>query len=294
EYLGKTLWPANLAAFYPYRVVIAPLLALGAILVLIAITAAVMQQAALRPYLAAGWFWFLGVLVPVIGIVQIGRQSMADRYTYLPLMGFFSAIAWLLADLVPSKAAIASVGMIGIIVLSILAHRQAGYWQDSITLFSHALEVTPDNATAETLLGQAFLENGDYTNARKPFAAAVAMSPDDAHAHNGLGLTLSALGDAEGAVREWKAAIAADAAFPEPYSNLGRLELSAGRKKEAEAWFEKSIQREPAARTLAELARARGNLDEAIRRYQQAIAADSSSSDIHNDYAATLAIAGRG
>ena len=293
EYLVKTIWPADLAAFYPYRVVIAPLLAFGAILVLIAITAAVMQQAARRPYLPAGWFWFLGILVPVIGIVQIGRQSMADRYTYLPLIGIFIAITWLLADLVPSKVTIGAVGVTGILVLSILAHRQAGYWQDSIGLFSHALEVTPDNATAETLLGQAFLESADYTNAGKHFAVAAAMSPNDARVHNSLGLALSGLGDAGGAVREWKAAIAADAAFAEPYSNLGRIELGAGRKKEAEGWFEQSIQRDPAPRTFAELARARGDLDEAVRRYQQAIAADSQSSEIHNDYAATLAIAGR-
>ncbi|MEA2240177.1 MAG: protein O-mannosyl-transferase [Thermoanaerobaculia bacterium] len=292
-YLVKTVWPSGLAVFYPYRTVIAPSLAIMATLFLIGVTVLVLRQAAVRPYLAAGWFWYLGVLVPVIGLVQIGIQSMADRYTYLPLIGIFAAITWLAAEMIHSRAVLTSVASIVIIVLAIAAHQQAGYWQDSLSLFSHAVEVTTTNATAEGNLGEALIGKQNYEAAAQHYRAALAADAGNGPAHNGLGLALIALGDSDGAAKEWRAALATDPTLAEPYRNLGWFEMTAGRKKEAAELFEKSIRLKPEARTYAELASANGNLNEAIRRYQEAVAANPESADVHNDFAATLALAGR-
>jgi tetratricopeptide (TPR) repeat protein len=258
-YLGKTFWPTDLAVFYPYRVIIAPSLAIMALLFLLAVTALVMRQSAVRPYLAAGWFWYLGILVPVIGIVQIGLQSMADRYTYLSLIGIFAALTWLAVDLIHSKILLGSTAAAVIAILAILANQQAGYWQDSVTLFTHAVAVTPANATAK----------------------------------GNLGAALNALGDSEGAAQVWREAIAENPDRPDLLRNLGWYELTNGRKKEAADLFRKSISLNPNARTYAELASAEGNLNEAIRRYQQAVAETPDSAELRNDFAATLALAGR-
>ncbi|MDP9361584.1 MAG: tetratricopeptide repeat protein [Acidobacteriota bacterium] len=292
-YLGKTLWPTGLALLYPYRTVIAPSLAIMAVLILVAVTTVILRQAAARPYLAAGWFWYLGMLVPVIGLVQVGGQSMADRYTYLPLIGIFAALTWLAADMVHDKLLLGSAAAVAIALLGVVAHRQVGYWQDSISVFSRTVMVTSNNPVAEANLGAAFLEKLDYENAMQHFRVALARNPQDARSHNGLGVALNATGDSQGAVREFRAALAADPKAPEPYRSLGRIELTAGRKKEAAALLEKSINLKPDAQTYAALALARGDLDDAIRRYREAIAVDPKSADVHNDLAATLALKGR-
>jgi tetratricopeptide (TPR) repeat protein len=258
-YLGQTFWPTDLAVFYPYRVVIAPSLAIMAVLFLLAVTALVLRQAVVKPYLAAGWFWYLGILVPVIGIVQIGIQSMADRYTYLSLIGIFVALTWLAVDMIHSRILLGSAAAVIITILAILANHQVGYWQDSVTLFTHAVAVTPSNPTAK----------------------------------GNLGAALNALGDAEGAAQLWRESIAENPDRPDVYRNLGWYELTNGRKKEAADLFRKSISLKPDSRTYAELASAEGNLDEAIRRYQQAVAETPDSAELRNDFAATLALAGR-
>lgn len=258
-YLGKTFWPSDLAVFYPYRIVISPSVAIMAVLFLLAVTVLVLWQAGIRPYLAAGWFWYLGILVPVIGIVQIGLQSMADRYTYLPLIGIFVALTWLAASLIHSRIFLGSVAGVLLAVLAFAAHQQVTYWQDSVTLFTHAVAVTPSNHTSK----------------------------------GNLGAALEELGDSEGAARIWREAIAENPERPDLYRNLGWYELTNGRKKEAAVLFRKSISLKPDARTYAELASAEDNLDEAIRRYQQAVKEGPDSASLRNDFAATLVLAGR-
>lgn len=158
KYLGRCFWPTNLAVLYPYETISAGA-AIGAFVLLAAITATVIVLRRTAPYLAVGWFWFLGTLVPVIGIVQIGSQSMADRYTYFPYIGLFVAIVWGVADLaerarIPQRA-VAGLGIAIVIVLAAVAWKQTGYWKDSETLFTRTLAVTGPNVIAEYTLGQA-------------------------------------------------------------------------------------------------------------------------------------------
>jgi len=157
-YLGRCFWPTKMAVLYPYAT-IGGGAAVAAFLLLAAITVAVVALRRAAPYLAIGWFWFLGTLLPVIGVVQIGAQSMADRYTYFPYVGLFIAIIWGVADLarrfhVPERAA-AAFGIAVVVLLGGLAWKQAGYWRDAETLFTHTLAVTGPNVIAEYTLGQA-------------------------------------------------------------------------------------------------------------------------------------------
>jgi len=157
RYLGKLFWPSRLAVPYP-MVDVPSGEVLFAAIVLIAVTAAAWFLRNRAPYLLAGWLWFLGVLVPVIGIIQIGPQSIADRYTYFSYIGLFIAIVWAIAratnELIPSRAAIA-IGAIVVLIFTAIAWKQTRYWKDSETLFTHAVAITPPNPLAEYSIGQA-------------------------------------------------------------------------------------------------------------------------------------------
>src|SRR5262249_15462006 len=154
EYIGKLIVPAKLAIMYPYRQTLSPVTIIACAILLIAITIAALLLRKRAPYFIVGWLWFVGTLVPVIGIVQVGGQAMADRYTYIPSIGLTIAIVWLLADLVRNRVALIAVASIAIATFAILTFIQTGYWRDTITLFTHAVDVTPGNATARKALGR--------------------------------------------------------------------------------------------------------------------------------------------
>ncbi len=158
RYIGKLVWPSHLAPLYPLTAETTAAAA-AALLLIIAVTAIAWGLRDRFPYLLTGWFWFLGTLVPVIGLVQIGATGMADRYSYFPSIGLFIAIVWLVADVVPAKAA-AIAGLVVVAILSILCFVQTSRWRDTETLFSWTLEVTGPNPVAEYSLGQA-LETTD-------------------------------------------------------------------------------------------------------------------------------------
>src|SRR5208337_2863222 len=156
-YIGKTIWPDNLAVFYPHPGLWPFWQVLGAVLSLIAVTAIVIRWAKRFPYLAMGWLWFAGTLVPVIGIVQVGRQAMADRYTYVPLIGLFIMASWGIPELLKQwryrKEALAASSALIVICLSIFTWTQVGYWRNSMALYDHALQVTSHNDVAHTNRG---------------------------------------------------------------------------------------------------------------------------------------------
>ena len=216
-YIGKTLWPQHLAVFYPHpRDTLAAWQGAGAGLLLTALSAAAVAGIPRRPYLAVGWFWYVGTLVPVIGLVQVGTQAMADRYTYWPLIGLFLAAAWGLADMVASRPRLQWLvvpgGVLGVVLCAVVTWSQERVWQNSITLWKHALEVASNNAVAQTNLGQALLETGGN------------------------------LQEAEGHIRE---ALRLDPAIVSNYSNLGLILWTQGKREEAAAWFEKTLQLAP-------------------------------------------------
>ena len=163
-YIEQALWPANLAALYP-EAPPAPGSAALALIILLAVTVAALAFARMRPYLPAGWFWYLGMLLPVIGIVQVGVQARADRYTYVPLVGLTIAIVWTAADWLERhpglKGAVAAVAVALLLAFAAGAWRQAAYWKDSRTLFEHTLAITDRNYIMRNNLGVVLARQGD-------------------------------------------------------------------------------------------------------------------------------------
>jgi Flp pilus assembly protein TadD len=211
-YLGKAVWPMGLSVFYPHSGASLSLpLVVCAALALLAISVLVLRVAVRRPYLAVGWFWYVGMLVPVIGIVQIGHQAMADRYTYLPLIGIFLMGVWGAAELCEkwnrSKAWLtpAVVGVLG--ALTVLTWAQVGTWKSSIALFEHAVRVTERNAVAHLNLGSALMKAGDSDRAIPHLTKALDIDPRFFPAHQNLEVIYARQGNREAALRHRAAAL---------------------------------------------------------------------------------------
>jgi len=179
-YIGKMIWPSNLAVFYPYPKLLVPWQVLGSVLLLIAITVAVFRMVKRSPYLATGWLWYIGTLVPVIGIVQAGAQAMADRYTYIPLTGLFIMVAWGVPDLLKKwnhrKEILFISSALSILCFSIITWTQVGYWQNSIILFDHTLKVTDYNWLIYNNRGVAYNSLGNYRQAIEDYSRAIEIN----------------------------------------------------------------------------------------------------------------------
>src|SRR5205814_758277 len=190
-YVWQMLWPVKLAVFYPHPESRLPLWEIIlCLLLLIGITAAAVVLRKSRPYFITGWLWYLGMLVPVIGLVQVGWQGRADRYTYLPQIGLYIAITWGTADVTAAwrwQREILTAGTAIVVgLLSWRASGQASYWRDSETLFTHALAVTSTNDVAENNLGIVFLQKGNLDEAISLLQAAVDLRPENSPAHENL------------------------------------------------------------------------------------------------------------
>lgn len=233
-YLGKAFWPMRLAVFYPHPENSLPWGKVVACALILAAISGIVWHFRSKKYLLVGWLWFLGTMVPMIGFVQSGRQGMADRYIYIPILGLFVAVVWLLADLVArpqwNRAVPAALFAIVISSCALLTHRQIGYWKDSYTLFSHALEVTKNNGIAENNLGSALVAMGQPQLAEPHFEAAVRLVPTLASAHYNLAVLLQRESRLEEAAKQYGAAITNSSDVMEAaqaHNNLGILHLEA-------------------------------------------------------------------
>ena len=196
SYLRQAFWPSDLAVFYPHPGEALPAWKVaGAAALLVALTAGALGQLRRRPYLAVGWLWYLGMLVPMIGLVQVGSQARADRYTYLPLIGIAICVAWGVPDLLRAwkirDRAVAALGAVAVVALAIVASLQVGHWRDSRTLFEHALRVTTRNHIAHAHLGSALQEEGEARQTVAHFRKALAIEPRFARAANNLAWILA-------------------------------------------------------------------------------------------------------
>jgi len=255
-YLLRAFWPSRLAVFYPYPY---PLHQLGvwkvaaAGIILLGITALVWVYRE-RRYLLAGWLWYLGTLVPVIGLVQVGHQAMADRYAYIPFLGLFVMVVWTAADWAAKirwrRHLIAATAVAALAAYAWITHVQIGYWRDSYMLFSHALEVTTDNAAAENNLGVALMDMGRSDEALSHFEASVRDAPDFANPHYNLAVLFEKTGRLNEAVNEYRLAIRY-APTPEKeaegYNSLGKLLVRMTRFPEAISAFSEAIRHNPNA-----------------------------------------------
>jgi protein O-mannosyl-transferase len=231
-YLGKAIWPTRLAVFYPHpenSLAAWKILLAAAVIVGISILVYANRR---RKYLVVGWLWYLGTAFPMIGLIQSGRQGMGDRYAYLPLIGIFIALVWLFSDLAKERQwnpqILAAVFLILLLPYVYLTRKQIGYWHDSITLFTHTLEVTGRNGIAENNLGAALVEAGQPQAALPHFVAAVQFAPDLASAHYNLGVLFQQQNQLIEAAEQYRKALAA---VPDPFeaaqvhNNLGILYL---------------------------------------------------------------------
>lgn len=251
-YILKGFWPARLAVFYPHPEGSLALWKVGlAAAVLVAITALVWRCRE-RRYLLAGWTWYLVALLPVIGVVQVGRQAMADRYAYIPLLGLFAMTLWLAAEALPRLHLSRAVPVVATVVIvcayAWAANRQLAYWQDSYTLFSHALQVAPDNSIAEDNLGTALVAMGRAQEAMTHFDAAARLQPRDFEPHYNRATLLLRAGQFLQAEREYQVALAnavdpLDAAHA--HNNLGILYLQTNRPAAALSEFDTAIRLDP-------------------------------------------------
>jgi protein O-mannosyl-transferase len=257
-YLSKLLWPVDLAVYYPYLTSGSSALQVvadGSFLIAASVLAVLLGRR--HPYLPVGWFWYIGTLVPVIGLVQVGAQGMADRYTYIPLIGIFLVIVWGVADLAPQRppSAVWLVPLTGALGACVMLSRaQVAYWHDSVALWSHALSTTGSNFIAENNLGLALSEQpGKLAEAEAHFAAAARASPASDEAEGNLGMTELAQGKLNDAVGHLSRALALNESSAKTHNNLGLVLLYQGKSDAALAHFSRALQLEPS--TVA----ARGN-----------------------------------
>jgi hypothetical protein len=214
-YIKQTLWPTDLSVFYPHpRDHLNNWLVLIAALLILGITGIALIIRRKRPYVAVGWFWYLLMLTPVLGIVQAGRQAHADRFTYLPQIGLCVLVTWTIADWTAGwwkrREILAVAGTVAVIVLAAVARTQASYWQDSELLWSHAITVTKNNAFAHASLADLLLRRGRLDEAILHCQEALKIEPGDADAHNNLGLALLQKGHENEAAAEFRKSLEID------------------------------------------------------------------------------------
>jgi tetratricopeptide (TPR) repeat protein len=249
-YLEKTLVPYDLAIYYPHPFGTLSWLAVGlAATLLLAVSAAAIVFICRLPFLFVGWFWYLGTLVPMIGLVQIGSQQMGDRYTYFPLIGVFLAATWLVAEFVPAGVlrtrVLPAAAVASLLLLAATSYSQIGYWHDNITLLRHSQECTADSGAIHEFLGSAELLEGDPNEAVAELKKALAFSPNYGPVHRNLGTAYQRLGRFTEASAEYQAAIALGEQDPETYVDLGVTLFNRGQAEASKAQFLQALAIDP-------------------------------------------------
>src|SRR5882724_10189547 len=302
KYLLLGFWPNDLAVYYPFpKAGRAAWQITGAASLLIGVTAFCLSQRKIRPYLIVGWLWFLGTLVPVIGLVQVGAQTMADRYFYIPSIGLFIALVSGLADIAETRrvapwlsAAVAS----GILLaLATLTNAQIHRWSDSFALFQHALAVTPPNYTIETSLGLAFGKSNRYDDAAAHFQKALKVRPDFYDALFNMGVIRFYQGRLSEAVEYYQAAIHSQPGAPQAHIQLALALWKQNRSEAACDEMRRASQLAPkdaVIRSDLGLALARsGRIPEAIDQLREALRLNPHSAEAHNNLGLALLASGR-
>ncbi len=288
-YLGQTLWPADLAVFYPYPAhALAPWRVGAAGLGLAVVTALVFRARHRAPFLMLGWCWYLVVLLPVIGLLQVGVQAHADRYTYLPLIGIFIMVAWGIGEFGRRRAGyrglLAVLALLALVVSGGLAVRQIGFWRDGLSLFGHALEVTQRNHVARRVLGEIMMAKGDFVAAEGHFRSELEIAPRSTSAHNKLGMALTGQGRFEEAVDEYREAVRLNPRNYEALNNLGVHLTALGRFDAADAYLRAALLINPGSAeihaNLGDNLTRQGSISEAIVSYRRALELKSSLAQV--------------
>ena len=272
-YLGQTFWPRHLAAFYPHTTV-PPWKVAAAVAAIAAISVLAYRVRRSHPFVAVGWLWYLVTLLPVIGLVQVGLQARADRYTYVPLIGIFVAIAWSLPAAMRRRATIPAA--IIVLALAVATRAQAAVWRDSETLFAHALAAAGESATAHVNYGAALEGSGRIDEALTHYGRALALDPGSRPAHNRIAGVLARKGQLDEAADHYLDVLRRLPDDPETLSNYGIVLAKQGRLEDAVATFRRSLAHGPenpaSVRTnLGNALLLAGRRDEAIAEYREAL-----------------------
>ena len=300
-YIGKAIWPQNLSVFYPYPGAWPLWQVCGAFLLLAGVTATAFYCVKRGPYLMVGWLWYIGTLVPVIGIIQVGFQAMADRYTYIPLIGLFIMAAWGAPELLKkqrhAKTVLFTVATLIVASLTAVTWTQVGHWRNSISLFSHALAVTNDNHLAHNNLGAALYAAGDKEGAAFHYAEAVRINPRYSKYHYCLAIYLAANNRTEEAITQYTEAIKLEPDFFDAHTRLGTVLASRQEFKEAAFHYREALRLRPGTAVvhydLAIVMAKQGEREEAERHLKEAVRLQPDFAQAHNDLGIILAMQGK-
>jgi tetratricopeptide (TPR) repeat protein len=296
-YMVRTIYPSGLAVFYPYSRDALPLWqVLGASLTLSFVSLLTIRQTSRHPYLLVGWLWYLGTLVPVIGLVQAGEQALADRFTYVPHIGLFIMVAYGMADLAarwrtPRFLLPVGAGMV-LTALMICTWLQVGHWRNSASLFAHTLQVTRNNYLAHNSLGIALLAQGEVDQAITQCEEALRLRPNYAKAHYNLGNALFSRGEVNQALAHYEEALQLQPNYDKAQNSLGFALLSQGRVDQAVAHFEKSLSIRPDSpavqNNLGLALLSQGKVDQAVAHFEKSLNIQPNSPEVHNNLALAL------
>jgi tetratricopeptide (TPR) repeat protein len=279
QYLGKLVWPTNMAIFYPYREAIPWWWIACALVAMVALSVFAWRARNDRAYLTTGWFWFAGALVPVIGLIQVGQQAMADRYTYVPYVGLFIAIAWAghwaLSRLRLPPSVAVGIALADVAGSAVLTASQVRVWQSHETIWKHAAAVTSGNYIAANELGMLLAAENRHADALQYFETAARDNPSFPEARNNLGLTYVQLGRLQDALAQYELAVRLKPAFPKAEHNYGNALMMAGKPAEAEPHYRKAISLQPdladAHHDLGVLLAAQSRVAEAVAQLEDAV-----------------------
>jgi tetratricopeptide (TPR) repeat protein len=313
HYIGAIFWPRHLAVYYPYERATPSMVLIGAALVLAVITVIAIRFARKSPYLLVGWLWFLGTLVPVIGLVQVGEQAWADRYTYLPSIGLLLATVWGFAEIfqardgavgtprptsaqkvgrgwqdqlgLPTAPVIVTVAF-GMTLLT-LTFQQLRYWKNTRALFEHAVAVTQKNYMAVTLLGSLLAKDGNLNEAIERYNTALSWKPDYPEAHFFLGNAFDRQGKLDEAIAEYKQALSFKPMHEQAHIFLGAALAKKRQFDEAVSHYSAALKLNPesavAHNNLARVFQTEGRIDEAMEHYSAAVKLDPGLAQAHNN-----------
>ena len=290
DYLKHMIYPVGLALIYPNPGTNLPLGNVGlSALILFGVSIGVIVGQRKHPYLLVGWLWYLGMLVPVIDIMQAGDQARADRYTYLPQIGLYVLITWGVVELCNSwRYRRIVMGFAAAVILAGLlvgAYVQTGYWKDSVSLWKHTLACTPDCFLARNNLGLALADQGKLDEAIQQYDQALQLNPTSAYAHNNKGNVLLKHGKLPEAIQQFEWALQLNPNYPEPCYNMGIALADEGKLDEAIRYYEKALQIKPdyadAHHNLGVILADQGKLEEAIQQYEQVLQISPDDAEAH-------------
>jgi len=248
-YIGKMVWPSGLAVLYPHPGSLPLWKVLGAVALLSAVTLLALWRAKRVPYLVVGWLWYLGTLVPVIGIVQVGGHALADRYAYIPLIGLFIAAAWSVPEILKGwrwkKGALVASSALILMGVTVVTWRQVGYWQNNFKLYDHALEVTNQNSLIFNNRGAAYNDLGNLTLAISDFDRAIEINPKYDKAYYNRGNAWGQKGEFDRAIADFDRAIEINPRYAAAYFNRGNAYGEKGQIALAISDFDKAIEISP-------------------------------------------------